>query len=164
MPWTLSLGEDDHPTRKVEKMRFKLLIAPCVVLCSVALPCLADGGAASGASADPLGGSSASTAHASPSAAKVHNYLLNINPGGFTYNLTVQGANATTVNTVSGDVEHYQVVVHTKKGKKHVKFSEVGGGFCVLKGVQTPSGYNTASSPGVAVCNIGSFSWYATKA
>ena len=53
---------------------------------------------------------------ASPSVAKVHNYLLNIHPGGFTYNLTVQGPNATTVNTVSGDVEHYTVVVHTKKG------------------------------------------------
>ena len=45
-----------------------------------------------------------------------------------------------------------------------MNFTEVGAGLCVLKGVQTPSGYNTASSPGVAVCNIGTFGWYATKA
>jgi hypothetical protein len=138
-------------------MRIKFLVAPCVVLSSVALLCAAGVGSASANSPDPLGGGSPAAAHVAPSVS--HNYLLHINPGGFTYNLSVSGHKATTVNTVSGDVEHY-----AKKGKKHVTFTEVGAGGCVLTGVKTSSGYNTAASPGVAVCNIGTYSWYATKA
>lgn len=138
-------------------MRIKILVAPFVVVSSVALSCAAGLGSASAATADPLGGSSAAAAHVSPNV--THNYLLNINPGGFTYNFSVSAHQATSVNTVSGDVEHY-----TKKGKRHVKFTEIGGGHCVLTGVKTASGYNTAGSPGVAVCDIGTYSWYATKA
>ncbi len=138
-------------------MRIKMFAVPCLVFSSLALSCAAGVGSASAASADPLGGGSASAAHMTPAVA--HTYLLNINPGGFTYNLTVSGHSATSVNTVSGDVEHY-----TKKGKKHVTFTEVGGGNCVLTGVKTHSGYNTAVKPGVAVCGIGTYSWYATKA
>jgi hypothetical protein len=141
-------------------MRIKFLMVPCMVLSSVALACAAGVGAGSAAAADPLaGGSTASAAHVSPSA--THNYLLNINPGGFTYNMSVTGKMATTVNTVSGDVEHYTVKV---RANKHVKFTEIGGGNCVLKGKKTASGYNTAGAPGTAICDIGTFSWFATKA
>ncbi len=142
-------------------MRIKFLVVPCMVLSSVAMACAVGVGSASAASADPLGGGSASSAAAHVSPSVTHNYLLNINPGGFTYNMSVTGKTATTVNTVSGDVEHYTL---KKKANGHVKFTEIGGGNCVLKGVKTSSGYNTASTPGVALCAIGTYSWYATKA
>ncbi len=141
-------------------MRSKFLVVPCMVLSSVAFVCAAGVGSASAASADPLGGGSTSAPTAQVSPSVTHNYLLHIDPGGFTYNMSVTGKVATTVNTASGDVEHYNIKV---KANKHVKFTEIGGGNCVLKGKKTASGYNTAGSPGVGVCAIGTYSWYATK-